>query len=259
MGRELFDFAFKEYGRRWAFKRPSPADLFRTMEDASSVDLDWFWRGWFYTNDHVDLSLKDIQWYQISTGDPDVEKALAKAEKDAEPADISMMRDETYISESRLEARPELNDHYTTVDPYAVMDIERQEYKDYVGQLDEDELKMLSSGKHFYQLTFENIGGLVMPVIVGFTYEDGTTDVRRVPVEVWRKGGKEVTKVFVTPKEAVSITLDPYLETADTDLTNNAWPRNVRPQRIDLYNDATRGFGRNSSNPMQRVRENQDY
>lgn len=98
-----------------------------------------------------------------------------------------------------------------------------------------------------------------MPVIVGFTYEDGTTDVRRVPVEVWRKGGKEVTKVFVTPKEAVSITLDPYLETADTDLTNNAWPRNVRPQRIDLYNDATRGFGRNSSNPMQRVRENQDY
>ena len=259
MGRELFDYAFKEYGRRWAFKRPTPADLFRTMEDASSVDLDWFWRGWFYTNDHVDLSLKDIQWYQISSGDPDVEKALAKAQKEAQPADISLIRDETYIAESRLEARPELNDHYTTVDPYEVMEIEREEYKDYVAQLDEDELKLLSSGKHFYQLTFENLGGLVMPVIVGFTYEDGTTDVRRVPVEIWRKGGKEVTKVFVTPQEAVSITLDPYLETADTDLTNNAWPRNVRPQRIDLYNDATRGFGRGSSNPMQRVRENQDY
>jgi hypothetical protein len=207
----------------------------------------------------VDLSLKDIQWYQISSGDPDVEKALAKAEKDAQPEDISLTRDETYIAESRLEARPELNDHYTTVDPYAVMEIEREEYKDYVAQLDEDELKMLSSGQHFYQLTFENLGGLVMPVIVGFTYGDGTTDVRRVPAEIWRKGGKEVTKVFVTPKEAVSITLDPYLETADTDLTNNAWPRNVRPQRIDLYNDATRGFGRESGNPMQRVRENQDY
>jgi aminopeptidase N len=259
MGRELFDYAFKEYGRRWAFKRPTPADLFRTMEDASSVDLDWFWRGWFYTNDHVDLSLKDIQWYQISSGDPDVEKALAKAEQDAQPEDISLTRDETYIAESRLEARPELNDHYTTVDPYAVMEIEREEYKDYVAQLDEEELKMLSSGKHFYQLTFENLGGLVMPVIVGFTYEDGTTDVRRVPVEIWRKGSKEVTKVFVTPQEAVSITLDPYLETADTDLTNNAWPRNVRPQRIDLYNDATRGYGRDAANPMQRVRENQDY
>ena len=96
------------------------------MEDASSVDLDWFWRGWFYTNDHVDLALSDIQWYQISTGDPDVEKPLAKAEKDAEPVDIALVRDETYIPESRLEARPELNDHYTTVDPFAVMEIERR-------------------------------------------------------------------------------------------------------------------------------------
>ena len=118
---------------------------------------------------------------------------------------------------------------------------------------------MLSSGKHFYQLTFENIGGLVMPLVVEFTYTDGTTDVRRVPAEIWRKGGKEVTKVFVTPKEATRIVLDPFLELADTDLTNNAWPRNVRPTRIDLYNDATRSYGRSSGNPMQRVRDNQDY
>ena len=120
-------------------------------------------------------------------------------------------------------------------------------------------MALLSSGKHFYQLTFENIGGLVMPLIVGFEYPDGTVDVRRVPVEIWRKGGKEVTKVFVTPQEAVSITLDPYLETADTDLDNNAWPRNIRPQRIDLYNEATQSYGRSSSNPMQRARDNQDY
>ena len=259
MGRELFDFAFKEYGRRWAFKRPTPADLFRTMEDASSVDLDWFWRGWFYTNDHVDLSLKDIQWFQISSGNPDIEKPLAKAEKEAEPTDISLVRDETYIPESRLEARPELNDHYTTVDPYEVMEIERKEYQEYVAALDDEERALLASGKHFYQLTFENLGGLVMPLVVEFTYADGTTDVRRIPVEIWRKGGKEVTKVFVTPKEATRIVLDPFLELADTDLSNNAWPRNVRPTRIDLYNDATRSYGRSSGNPMQRVRENRDY
>ena len=98
-----------------------------------------------------------------------------------------------------------------------------------------------------------------MPLVVEFTYTDGTTDVRRVPVEIWRKGGKEVTKVFVTPKEATRIVLDPFLELADTDLSNNAWPRNVRPTRIDLYNDATRGYGRSSGNLMQRVRDNQDY
>ncbi|PTB87087.1 aminopeptidase, partial [Pseudidiomarina aestuarii] len=57
MGRELFDYAFKEYARRWMFKRPTPADFFRTMEEASGVDLDWFWRGWFYSTDHVDISL----------------------------------------------------------------------------------------------------------------------------------------------------------------------------------------------------------
>jgi hypothetical protein len=255
----LFDFAFKEYGRRWAFKRPTPADLFRTMEDASSVDLDWFWRGWFYTNDKVDMSLKDIEWFQISSGDPDVEKALDKANEESEPKDLSLERDKTFIESTRLENRPELNDHYTTVDPYEVMDIERKEYQDYLADLDEEELKMLSSGKHFYQLTFENLGGLVMPLVVEFTYSDGTTDVRRIPVEIWRKGAKEVTKVFVTPKEATRIVLDPFLEMADTDLSNNAWPRNIRPTRIDLYNDATSGYGRSRGNPMQRRQDNLDY
>ena len=259
MGRDLFDFAFKEYGRRWAFKRPTPADLFRTMEDASSVDLDWFWRGWFYTNDKVDMSLKDIEWFQISSGDPDVEKALDKANEESEPKDLSLERDQTFIESTRLENRPELNDHYTTVDPHEVMDIERKEYQDYLADLDEEELKMLSSGKHFYQLTFENLGGLVMPLVVEFTYGDGTTDVRRIPVEIWRKGAKEVTKVFVTPKEATRIVLDPFLEMADTDLSNNAWPRNIRPTRIDLYNDATSGYGRSRGNPMQRRQDNLDY
>ena len=218
MGRELFDFAFKEYGRRWAFKRPTPADLFRTMEDASSVDLDWFWRGWFYTNDHVDLALSDIQWYQISTGDPDVEKPLAKAEKDAEPVDIALVRDETYIPESRLEARPELNDHYTTVDPFAVMEIEPETRIH--GCLDEDELALLF-GQHLLahqehrRTRHAARGGIPL-----HRRHHGPAASRKLA-----QGGTKCQGV----RDAESHTrLNPFLELADTDLSNNG-SRNVRP------------------------------
>ena len=115
MGRELFDHAFKEYSRRWAFKHPSPADFFRTMEDASGVDLDWFWRGWFYTTDHCDIAMEDIKWLQMESGDPDVEAAFRKAADDAKPADITQMRNANGgIPQSYLEADPTLNDFYTT-------------------------------------------------------------------------------------------------------------------------------------------------
>ncbi len=256
MGRDLFDYAFKEYSRRWAFKRPTPADLFRTMEDASSVDLDWFWRGWFYTNDHVDLALTNIDWYEISSGDPEIEKAIERAREAAEPMDLSLERDRTFIAETRLEAKPELHDHYTTVDPHNVLEIERRDYRDYIADLDKDERALLASGQHFYRLHFENIGGLVMPLIVEFEYADGSTDVRRVPAEIWGDGSNEVSKVFVTPSEAVRITLDPFLETADTDLDNNAWPRKLQSTRVVLTNDFSKSYMRASGqNPMQIKRD----
>ena len=257
MGRELFDYAFKEYSRRWAFKRPTPADLFRTMEDASSVDLDWFWRGWFYTNDHVDLALTDIEWFEFSSGDPEVEKAIARKRKAAEPMDISLERDKTFIPTSRLEDKPELNDHYTTVDPHDVLELERRAYQEYYEELDDEERALVASGQHFYKLHFKNIGGLVMPLIVAFEYADGTSDVRHVPAEIWGNGSDEVSKVFVTPAEAVRIILDPYLETADTDLDNNAWPRKLQSTRVLINNENNIYYQRsNGNNPMQIQREN---
>ena len=257
MGRDLFDYAFKEYSRRWAFKRPTPADLFRTMEDASGVDLDWFWRGWFYTNDHVDLALKDIEWFEISSGDPEIEKAIARARQDDEPMDLSLERVKEFISETRLEAKPELNDHYTTVDPHDVLELERRNFSDYIADLDEEEQALLASGQHFYRLHFENLGGLVMPLIIEFEYADGSKDVRRVPAEIWGKGGSEVSKVFVTPAEAVRITLDPFLETADTDLSNNAWPRSLPSTRVLITNEFNSRYLKPSGqNPMQIQLEN---
>ncbi len=255
MGREQFDYAFKEYSRRWAFKHPTPADFFRSMEDASGIDLDWFWRGWFYTTDHCDLSLKEVKWYQIDTGDPEVEKSFDQSMDEAAPTDIAKVRDESFIPESRLEAKPELHDFYTTVSKYEVISLDKEEYEEYLSNLSEDEKALLQSSKQFYEITVENIGGLVMPLIVRFEYADGTEEVRRIPAEIWRMSESTVTKVLITEKEAVRITLDPYLETADTDLSNNAWPAIPQPTRFELFKNGQRGGG--GENPMQRYQRSQ--
>lgn len=254
MGRELFDFAFKEYARRWAFKHPTPADFFRTMEDASGVDLDWFWRGWFYTTDHVDLALDEIRWLQPSTGNPDVEKPLARAADAQEPEDISLRRDASFIPESYLEADPTLADFYTAYDPFDVMELDRMDYQAYLEGLDPDDLNMLATGKQYYEITFRNDGGLVMPLIVGLEFEDGEMDVRRIPAEIWRKSEPTVTKVFVTDRPVTRIVLDPYLETADVDMSDNYWPPRPVPTRFEVFKQKERGGS--GENPMQRAARN---
>lgn len=253
MGRELFDYAFKEYARRWAFKHPTPADFFRTMEDASAVDLDWFWRGWFYTTDHVDMAMDEIRWLQPSTSNPDVEQPIARAAAAEEPADISLIRDMEFIPETYLEADAGLHDFYTQQDKFEVLELDREEYQDFLEELEEDELAMLTSGKNYYEITFRNEGGLVMPLIVGFEYEDGEMDIRRIPAEIWRKGGETVTKVFVTERPANRIVLDPYLETADVDMSDNYWPPRPTPTRFEMFKSRERG---SSENPMQRANRN---
>lgn len=253
MGRELFDYAFKEYARRWAFKHPTPADFFRTMEDASAVDLDWFWRGWFYTTDHVDMAMDEIRWLQPSTSNPDVEQPIARVAAAEEPADISLIRDIEFIPETYLEADAGLHDFYTQQDKFEVLDLDRQEYQDFLGELDEEEVAMLTSGKNYYEITFRNEGGLVMPLIVGFEFEDGEMDIRRIPAEIWRKGGETVTKVFVTDRPANRIVLDPYLETADVDMSDNYWPPRPIPTRFEMFKSRERG---SSENPMQRASRN---
>lgn len=255
MGRELFDYAFKEYARRWAFKHPTPADFFRTMEDASAVDLDWFWRGWFYTNDHVDMALQEVKWYQIDTGDPDVEKAFQREQSENEPEDIALIRDEKFIPKTRLEQDESLHDFYTTVDKFEVIRLDREEYDTYRSELSEEEIALLESSKQFYEITVENKGGLVMPLIFKFEYVDGTEEVRRIPAEIWKMSEPTVTKVFITEKEASRIVLDPYLETADTDLSDNSWPPRPQPTRFELFKRGQRGGG--GENPMQRYQRSQ--
>lgn len=254
MGRELFDYAFKEYSRRWAFKHPTPADLFRTMEDASGVDLDWFWRGWFYTTDHVDIAIKDVQWYQMSTKDPDLEKPF-EAEKDRQANDhVGRARNE--VIRTMVDEVPATRDFYNSYNPFEVSAADREAYDRYRAGLSKEEAALLDAGYHFYGVTFENQGGLLMPLVLRFTLEDGTEEVKRIPAEVWLKNEDEFTKWFNFTQPVVQITLDPFLEMADTDRSDNYWPAMQEPSKFDVYSrGATSRWQRNgSSNPMREAR-----
>ncbi|MBC5775582.1 M1 family metallopeptidase [Pontibacter sp. KCTC 32443] len=248
MGRELFDYAFKEYANRWAFKHPMPADFFRTMEDASGVDLDWFWRGWFYTTDHTDISIEDVKWFTIDSQNPEFVNAQKRAEQNKAPKTLSEQRNLKDIQKTRVELRPELNDFYNTYDPLAVTAADQQKYQSFLKGLTPEQKKALDSGLNFYEVGFKNLGGLVMPLVVKMTFEDGTEEVVNVPAEVWRYNNEEITKVFVTEKPVVNFELDPYLQTADTELSNNYFPRRLAPSRFEIFQQQER----NQPNPMQR-------
>ncbi len=247
MGRELFDKAFKEYANRWKFKSPSPADFFRTMEDASAVDLDWFWRAWFFTNDHVDLSINSFKAFQLDSQNPDVESAVAKEKRAKQPENISTIRNRETIKEYYADIDTTLRDFYSTYDPLDVNILDREEYEQFKSTLSPADIDLLNQGKYYNQLEFEKIGGIPMPVIFEFAYEDGTTEVFRIPAEVWRFDQKTITKVIPTDKKVVSVTLDPFLETADVDTSNNYFPPRQEVDRFDAFKRK-----RDVSNPMQR-------
>ena len=249
LGRELFDFAFKEYAIRWKFKRPMPADFFRTMEDASGVDLDWFWRGWFYSNDHVDLSVTGIQLMKLSDKDPKVAASERRAEIAAEPESVSAQRNKDLVR--RADRFPSLKDFYNSYDPNEVSPADRERFKSYLKSLSEEDREFINTDKNFYLINFSNIGGLVMPLIVQTNFEDGTNKVYRFPAEIWRKNNKTVSKIIITEKPVKSITLDPFLETADVDLSNNSYPPQITQSRFELY----RSRNDSSSNPMREKRK----
>ena len=259
MGRELFDFAFKTYAERWKFKHPTPEDFFRTMEDASAVDLDWFWRGWFYTTDHVDIAIKNIEWFKIDTKNPEIEKAFEKTQKENATQPISVNRNKTDIKQTYDEKDPSINDFYDSYNPFEVLLIDKEAYKNYLSKLDENEIAFLNGDYNYYTIQFESIGGLVMPIILEFTFKDGSKEVIRIPAEIWKKNHENVSKVFAFKKEVVGVELDPFLETADVDLTNNAWPRKVQPSKFELFKRVEYGWrddGR--ENPMQRAKRNEE-
>jgi hypothetical protein len=234
MGRELFDFAFKEYAQRWKFKRPTPSDFFRTMEDASGTDLDWFWRGWFYTTDAVDVSVDGITEYSIGTKDPETEKAWKRAQHDAAPISITDQRNKGTLPR-RLDAHPELKDFYNEHDDFTVTNKDRNKYNESMEGLEDWEKALLKEGKHLYLVDFSNLGGLVSPLVLEIQLASGKKYIERVPAEVWRYSPKKITKLIITDEPMVSLTQDPYWETADTDTSNNAWPRKLTPSRLELF------------------------
>jgi hypothetical protein len=251
MGRELFDYAFKTYCERWKFKHPTPADFFRTMEDASAVDLDWFWRGWFFSTDHVDIALTDVKLFQLNTQNPEVEKSFSRNQYENRDVHIGETRNKTQIKETINEKDENIDDFYGKRDIFKVDALDLKEYQDLKRDLDDDKIKLLNSGFFFYELSFENLGGLVMPLIIKVSYMDQTSEIIRIPAEVWRAKEYNISKVFILEKEVESFQLDPFLETADTDLQNNSWPRKVIPSRFELFQQRKMRM-KLEENPMQR-------
>ncbi len=248
MGRELFDHAFREYANRWKFKRPTPADFFRTMEDASAVDLDWFWRGWFYGTDHVDIAVGEIREYQVSSQDPDIEFPLNRQSwDDRYPPSETAARDAAEGRRTRVERRPHLKDFYDENDRFVPTNKDRNDYKDFRAKLKPWELatfdRAVKAGEYVYFVDFRNVGGLVSPLPLRLTFADGSTRDMVVPAEVWRYNALEVTKLFIEKQRLVSVEFDPRHLTADANLRDNAMPRRVAPSRIELFRG--RDSGRN--------------
>jgi hypothetical protein len=260
MGRELFDFSFKEYAKCWAFKHPTPADFFRTMEDASAEDLDWFWRGWFFGIDACDISIDSVKH---AVYDPYLaeEKRIPRTFKPAKPIvplfdDIARIRnrnDKRIVFQ--VDADTSLRDFYWRYDrglePYdSTIKVELPKANSIPDSLSNEE-KNKYANIHLYEIAFSNKGGLIMPIIVQFTFEDGTTQVERIPAQVWRKNELNVNKLFVTTKKAVGIKLDPMKETADIDESNNTWGNlTAEPSRYTLFKTSAA----NPRNPSPRIK-----
>lgn len=225
MGPELFDYAFRTYSQRWMFKHPTPADFFRTMEDASAMDLDWFWRGWFYTTDYTDIGVKSVKQYYLTDQPTDKAKELAK-QYGMNLADYEGKL--VYFAEADNEA--ELKNGLEVSD----FDFLKNHLE---GLSETEKSKLKDAPKYFYEVTFDKPGGLVMPIIAELTYEDGSKERQTFPAQIWRYNDSEIKKVFKTDKRITSIVVDPDLETADVDTSNNAWPSEVMKSDFDKFKD----------------------
>lgn len=235
LGRELFDFAFREYAQRWKFKRPTPSDFFRTMEDASAVDLDWFWRGWFYSTDHVDIAIDRVRLYQIDAGDPDEQAERERQEKDSRDKSISDLRNAEL--KKRIDWQPGLKDFYNSpdYDPDKVDEGSRKAYQKFLDGLDSDERALLRRTTNFYIVDFSNVGGLVMPILLRVHYADNTNEMMTFPAQIWRQNSRQTRRMIATDKEIVRLELDPRRQTSDADESNNHWPEKLVPSRFKLF------------------------
>ena len=243
LGRELFDQAFREYSVRWKFKRPTPYDFFRTMEEASGVDLDWFWRGWFYSTDHVDIALNNIHLASLDTLDPQVNLAKDRVDFENEPLILHDQRNEAAKIETRVTERPELLDIYNEYDEFTPSDREMRDSKEILDDLydknDSDPewkkkalVEAIEKDEDYYIFEFSNKGGLVMPIPLEITYEDGTKELIRIPVEVWRKNSNKTKWLKRSKLKITQAVIDPYWEIGDTQIENNYYPTRLIPARL---------------------------
>lgn len=237
LGRESFDHAFKTYSQRWMFKRPTPSDFFRTMEDASGVDLDWFWRGWFFSTDRVDVSVDEVKWLQLDSRDPTIEKPKAKKEKDDLPQTTT--RERNYQIPKRVDRFPELKDFYDSYDEGTALPSEKKKFEGLIKELKEEEIDpaLLKTARNFYVIEFSNIGGIVSPIILKLDYTDGSSEEMKLPAEIWRFNTEKAAKFIMTKKELKAVTFDPRQELVDTDVENNFWPRRPVKSKFQLFKD----------------------
>lgn len=222
MGPELFDAAFKEYAQRWAFKHPKPADFFRTMEDASAFDLDWFWRGWFYSTDHVDINLDEVKWYRMRNESGEVENKGVNVQ----PGELTAK-----------EGQGEVMDFSEGPQPFSIIATDPRYYGEFQNRVDDAAIMDEMKDKNYYELTFTNEGGLVMPIVIEFSFTDGTSETMKIPAEIWRYNEQKVSKVLMFDKQVVNIVIDPEKGTADTDVDNNVFPRVKQPSRFDEFTE----------------------
>ena len=223
MGRELFDKAFKEYANRWAFKHPKPADFFRTMEDASAVDLDWFWKCWFFTTDVCDQSIDQVKWFKMrkETNDPETKTPKVKQ------GDLNAKGENKF---DNFNNGPE---------PFSLTNTDPRMYGEFRSQIDDKAIMQKLENKNIYEVTLSNKGGLVMPVIIQWTYKDGSKEIERIPAEIWRINENKVTKVFVKDKEVTGIVLDPQQEVTDINAQDNVFPKSQSASKFDEFKKRT--------------------
>jgi len=215
MGHDLFDKAFKEYAQRWAFKHPKPADFFRTLEDASAVDLDWFWKGWFYTTDNNDQSIDQVKWFKMRKNEVDPEKKNVNTKK----GDLA----------SNTSGEKKFDNFNNGPEPFSLIATDPRFNGEFRNAVDDKAIMQKMQDKNIYEITLSNKGGLVMPVIIEWTYKDGSKEIERIPAEIWRVNETKVTKVFVKDKEVTSVVLDPQKETADINTDDNVFPKAEKP------------------------------
>ncbi|MEC3907642.1 M1 family metallopeptidase [Tamlana sp. 2201CG12-4] len=227
IGKELFDEAFKEYANRWKYKHPNPADLFRTLEDATATDLNWFYRGWFFTTDHVDMELTHVKWFKVHEKNSNIEEQKRSSKVKIEASEKSATARENDFSSG-----PEFISMTSTPD---------KAYGGFLSRLNEPEIRKQLSGKNIYEVTIKNIGGLVMPVSVEWVFADGTSEIDTLPAQVWRRNEYEIQETFIKEKEVVKVNLDPNFEFADTDMDNNHFPKTEAISDFDTFKNKASG------------------